>query len=357
MSVKKGKSGRYHARIYSHGQQVAMATFDKENEALGWESTQRSALYLGGWSNPRNADVPLGDVIAAFNNERDGAVSKHTYDTDSANLRNHVTGQMKKRPIGALRPANFNTLYAAMMKTHARPTVLRLRDSLVSVCKFAVENGILTSNIAKDSKVPKGTGQDVPPDRPLSEAQLVGLIAAAHAISPTYAQLIEFLSLTGLRWGEAVEARVSDVRLSPRPEIRISRSKSNGYQVKGTKSGRARTVPLTRRARELVDAQAAGKAGEDLLFPGARGGHLNSGYFTRKLDWSTIAYGHRIHDLRHTAATNWIRKGVSIKTVSIWLGHSSSAITHRVYSGYIPEDNDVVALARLEQFEADTERS
>jgi hypothetical protein len=131
----------------------------------------------------------------------------------------------------------------------------------------------------------------------------------------------------------------------------------NGYNIKVTKSKLARSVPLTRRAWEIVEAQMAGKEPGALLFTGARGRHLNSTYLRRKLDWSTISYGHRIHDLRHTAATNWLRAGVSAKTVSVWLGHSTTAITHRVYSGFIREDNDEYDLARLEQYGAKDERS
>jgi integrase len=242
-----------------------------------------------------------------------GAKSKHTYDTDEANLRNHVPDAMKTKPIGAITSSNLNTLYSKMFQTHARSTVLRFRDTLVACCKWAVGNKILTSNIAEASKVPEGNGEDIPPVRPLSVEQLAGLLASARIISPVYADLIELLSLTGLRWGEVVELRVSDVQTVVRPEIRVSRSKSSGYNIKVTKSRLARTVPLTRRTWEIVEAQMAGKQSGALLFTGARGAHPNSTYFRRKLDWSAISFGHRIHDLRHTAATNWLRKGCPLR--------------------------------------------
>jgi len=352
VSVKKGPSGRYQARIFSHGKQVAMATFKKQDDAEGWEATQKAALYMGGWTNPRNADVLFGEVIDRFNSERLGTKSKHTYDTDENNLRNHVPAKMKMKPIGSITSSNLNTLYSAMMKTHARSTVLRFRDTLVACCKWAVGNGILVKNIAEASEVPKGTGEDIPPVRPLSVEQLASLIASAREVSPAYADLIELISLSGLRWGEAVELRVSDVDTFARPELVVSRSKSDGYNIKTTKSGRSRPVPLTSRAWTIVESQMAGKEPDALLFPGARGGHLNAGYFRRKLDWSTISFGHRIHDLRHSAAAGWLRAGVSAKAVSLWLGHSNPAITHRVYSGYIRADSDTYNLSLLERAEA-----
>ena len=42
---------------------------------------------------------------------------------------------------------------------------------------------------------------------------------------------------------------------------------------------------------------------------------------------------HRFHDLRHTFATEAIRAGVDVKTVSEMLGHASVAFTLDVYAG------------------------
>ena len=44
------------------------------------------------------------------------------------------------------------------------------------------------------------------------------------------------------------------------------------------------------------------------------------------------------HDLRHTFATRWIGKGISIHMVSRWLGHKDIAITLDFYANYMPED-------------------
>lgn len=51
----------------------------------------------------------------------------------------------------------------------------------------------------------------------------------------------------------------------------------------------------------------------------------------------------RFHDLRHTYATNSLRAGVSVTTVSRRLGHSSVSITLNVYSHALPEDHEHAA--------------
>jgi integrase len=68
------------------------------------------------------------------------------------------------------------------------------------------------------------------------------------------------------------------------------------------------------------------------LFEGRSGGHLvreaPTVYLRRIL--STLNMNYTMHQLRHTAATNWInRGGMSTLVVQDLLGHSSSIYTER----------------------------
>ena len=91
-----------------------------------------------------------------------------------------------------------------------------------------------------------------------------------------------------------------------------------------------------------------GKNPEDLLFTTARGVMLNKGNLKRDLNWKELAKGRRLHDLRHTAATEWLRNGIDVLTVKEWLGHSSLAMTQR-YVHYLGTDADVAALKKLDR--------
>ena len=48
----------------------------------------------------------------------------------------------------------------------------------------------------------------------------------------------------------------------------------------------------------------------------------------RTVAWSTVAFGRRIHDLRHIGACLWLAKGVDPVNVQAWLGHASIATTN-----------------------------
>jgi integrase len=51
----------------------------------------------------------------------------------------------------------------------------------------------------------------------------------------------------------------------------------------------------------------------------------------------------RFHDLRHTAATLLLSRGVNVKVVSEMLGHADIAITLRIYAHVIPNMQQVAA--------------
>jgi len=68
--------------------------------------------------------------------------------------------------------------------------------------------------------------------------------------------------------------------------------------------------------------------------------------FVRLTDWSRAGRGRTLHDLRHTAACEWILRGVPLTTVQAWLGHGSIEITAR-YLHHLGDSADRSALQLL----------
>ena len=90
------------------------------------------------------------------------------------------------------------------------------------------------------------------------------------------------------------------------PIVVVSRAEPEGVEIKSTKSGRTRRVPIADRVLPLVRAMAV-EIGTQTFVARDRSGHrLHATAFKRTLAWTTIAEGRRIHDLRHTgAACGW----------------------------------------------------
>lgn len=84
----------------------------------------------------------------------------------------------------------------------------------------------------------------------------------------------------------------------------------------------------------------------DLVFPDLKGGYFSPNYLLRifKKLLSQLGFEHmRIHDLRHSAVTILLARGVNIKIISELLGHSDITITLRVYGHLLPTmQGDVV---------------
>lgn len=101
-----------------------------------------------------------------------------------------------------------------------------------------------------------------------------------------------------------------------------------GPSVKAPKSGRAQRAGA-RLSQPMIQRFAAGKTPNDLLFTNPHGGQLIRTSFMRAARWDAVGRGRSLHDLRRTAACEWLIQGVPLTTVQAWLGHVSIQATAR----------------------------
>ncbi len=123
-----------------------------------------------------------------------------------------------------------------------------------------------------------------------------------------------FVYLTGTRRNEALNVRVEDVDF-----------KNKVLSIHGTKTeGSNREIPLTSLVEKLLLSMKA-KKGKYFLIG------VNANEYFRKV-WEKKK-GHKLHDLRHTFGTIQICvEKINVKTVSLWLGHSTVDTTLRIYT-------------------------
>ncbi|MGO0577925.1 hypothetical protein [Ornithinimicrobium panacihumi] len=76
------------------------------------------------------------------------------------------------------------------------------------------------------------------------------------------------------------------------------------------KDHEARTVPVPAQVWPLVLAMMQGKRATDHLMATINGSMLHESNFRRSPRWSRTAPRRTLHDLRHSAATEWLRAGV-----------------------------------------------
>lgn len=121
-----------------------------------------------------------------------------------------------------------------------------------------------------------------------------------------------------LRWGEARALRVDALAEIPFAQLVATRSHSDRYEEKETKTWRGtRTLPLSPRALEIFRLHSSDKPPDEYLFTNQVGKQLSVGVVNK------FPLGFERHSLRHFAASTWLRLGTPIHEVAEYLGDDS----------------------------------
>src|SRR5262245_31599876 len=192
---------------------------------------------------------------------------------------------------------------------------------------LAVRWGMRTDNPAR------GIEKNYEPKRKryLSSDELARLTKAlAEHEDKQAANVIRVLLLTGCRIGEALSMRWADVDLA------------TGVWAKAAATVKQKTdhvVPMSAPLRQLLatirDEQTAAhpKRLAEFVFPSVIGSSSGHRVGIRR-DWRSLLTtagitGLRIHDLRHSFASELVSTGASLALIGQLLGHSTQSTTHR----------------------------
>lgn len=183
--------------------------------------------------------------------------------------------------------------------------------------------------------------------------------AAIFMKEAQWTPLYPFFSLmiaSGMRPGEALGLKWTDVDFEGK-RVTVNRSlirfrKGGGWELKDTKTGKGRTIPLP--ASTIKDLKEhKDKQNEEIIraLPGKYNNHyfvfaaengeplsdrnINQRHFKSILKRAKLP-DIRLYDLRHTCATLLLSAGENPKIVAERLGHKSITMTMDVYSHVIP---------------------
>ncbi|WP_168202618.1 tyrosine-type recombinase/integrase [Georgenia wutianyii] len=344
MSIRKTSSGRWRAVVKNGRNYVAGRTFDRKADAEAWERRQRAAL--DGLVDPRAGRVLVRQALDEWLDHRRGRVAQSTWARD-ASVTSRLPAALLQRQVGSVKPTDIERVLSRVIGATA--TVERTRITLAAFWTWCVREGLVLASPVAGVKVSRSVGAPPREMRPWTWTELDLVTEQMQKVDAAMADVVRILAWTGLRWGEARALRVDAVVGGDMPVLRISRSHSEGYAEKVTKGKANRSVPIPMRVWPLVREMADGRPGGDYLFTTGRGAQLHKSNFRRALKWSLYAPGHTIHDLRHTAATEWLRAGVDLRTVQAWLGHESISAT-QVYVHYLGTAADRAGFALVNAF-------
>jgi len=170
------------------------------------------------------------------------------------------------------------------------------------------------------------------------------ILEEIKTINPKYWYYFYFLASTGMRPGEVVALTWGDIRHSSNgSKFYVSVNKAvNCQQVKETKTGKARIVPIDSELIRTLHEMSGSNPVEDitrLVFTDDSGEHVSHIYATRQvwnkavnklIDEGVIDRRLKPYSLRRAYITRLIRSGLDPATVAEIAGNSSEII-HRNY--------------------------
>ena len=280
-----------------------------------------------------------------------GTVRQRTYERYESIVRVHLKPALGRLKLKALTPAHARALYRQKLDSGlASRTVNYIHTTLHKALSQAVSDGLVQRNAAQ-VKAPR---PEKPEIKPLSHAQARKLIKTAHETGDRYSALYVVALHTGLREGELLGLQWDDLDLeATTPTLQVRRTLSEtrtGHKFELPKSGKGRSIKLSRKAAETLRSHRARQAKEKLrlgslwqdnrlVFPTTTGTTMSGtnllGRHFKPLLKKAGLPAIRLHDLRHTCATILLMAGKHPKYVQELLGHANISITLDNYSHVI----------------------
>jgi integrase len=306
-------------------------------EKLPKSVTSRSALP--------QSKIALSDYLISWLDEtHKHQIAHSTWKRYRTLAVHHINPVIGKITLRKLVPSDIQLVLTTMREGGQSPRSQQQARALLSVALGEAENNdYIPSNPVKKVRIPVNKNREI---EPLSTEEVKRLLETCRD-TPSSARL-HIALLCGLRQGEALGLRWQDIELNNgllevRNQIQMIDGK---LQLTGLKTERSRrslvltsgTLESLKKHKEFID-QMRDSYGidwkeNDLVFPSSDGSPkqatLDFNEWKRALRLCGLK-PRRLHDARHTAATLMYGQGVGIEVISRALGHSSSAITSKLY--------------------------
>ena len=303
-------------------------------------------------------ELTVGEYLDRWLESIRDSVKPVSWENYERNIRLHLKPALGNVKLAKLTPGRIQALYDKKRTTMSPASVKLIHAVLHKALKQAQMWRLVRENVAEATVKPKARAEEI---EPLDTEQTKALLSAVAG--DRHEALYTLALTTGARIGELLALRWTDLDTDA-GILRIERTRSaakSGPRFTTPKGGKGRSAHLTPRALEALRRHrisqneerlkaGASWADNDLIFPTRKGALMRPStvtddHFKRLLDHVGLPRSVRFHDLRHTAATLLLGRGVLPKLVQELLGHSSIAITLDRYSHWIPSMGEQTAAA------------
>ena len=294
---------------------------------------------------PANPKMKLGEFLLDWlENNHQHNIAHTTYKRYRSLAVQHINPSLGGYELRKISPRLINHLLATMREGGQSVRSQQQARALLSISLAEAENlNLIAVNPVRKVKNPQGSTRVISPLKIEEVKRLLKTYEGTYLSARLHIAMV-----CGLRQGEALGLRWQDIdfeagTLQVQAQMQLVNNEPVFTRLKTDRS--YRTLVLTQESlqsltkhKQIIDSWAMRSDTNwqnlDLVFPqnngGARSPKTDYAEWQKALKLCGIA-PKRLHDARHTAATLMYSQGVGIETISRALGHSSSAITSRLY--------------------------
>ena len=341
------KVGNSYRTAIRRGDHVVTATGPTAQESRKRAKAKLESLpNLGGRSEGlAKSKIQLHEfLINWLEDEHKYHIAHSTFKRYQSLAKFHINPTIGSIELRKLTANHINSMISVMRENGQSPRSQQQARALLSVAlQEAERKDYIVLNPVKKVRNPQLKRIEIDPLNLTDVKRLLSTFEGTYMCARLHTALI-----CGLRQGEALGLTWDDVDFENRTlNIRKQVQIFDGTQVfTGLKTDKSRrlialtdeTVVAFKAHRGLIEGLKLRCLGNwvenNLVFPNELGGFrsptVDYSEWKKALKLCGIATK-RLHDARHTAATLMYSQGIGIETISRALGHSTSAITSKLY--------------------------
>lgn len=301
------------------------------------------------------SQLTVADYFVQWLSDIQSEVKANTYRSYFGNMTNHIIPYFRQNKIQLqeLTPFDLEEYYKSKLQANSKikssavlsaTTIKHHHQNISKALSDAVRKGLIMVNPASSAKTPKAEkfkGEF------LNQKQVNELLLLFKGNVIELPVLL--CSVYGFRRSEVLGLKWCNIDFESK-SITIAETLQQGVGGNYTDTPKTdssyRTLPMTANVYACLNAEKSLQnerkrlmgnyyANTDYVCVWANGEVISPNYLTRTFH-SIISKSNlpkiRLHDLRHSAASNLLDMGFSVVQVADWLGHSSSTTTLNFYA-------------------------
>ncbi len=273
--------------------------------------------------------------------------SAGTYTRYNGLLKHKIKKHIGQADIRDITRGDVRDLLMAEYKKGASKSSLGIMLCVISgAMRHAMDDELIISNPAQGISVQFGINQGKKEKiEPLSAEETTIVLNVIKESCPDYYPFFLTAFRTGCRLGELCALQWKDIDFGAR-SILIRRTAKDQHVKESTKTYHRRHIDMTNHLYDTLKAHSGAVEKDDLWVFHKKGKLLSQQTIRRTwekaLETAEIKR-RRLHDIRHSFASQLLANNAPVVYVSNQLGHSNPHITLTVYAHYIPStDNDII---------------